>query len=121
MPEIKVEGLKELQAGLKHLDGAMAKELNKVAKASADVVAVEARGLAPVRSGKLAASIKSSGTAKGGFVKSGGLAYHRVIHFGWPAHNIKPTKFLYDARDSRYDEVVAKFEHEVAALVKKVV
>jgi len=121
MAEIKVEGLKELQAGLKKLDGDMPKALNKISKASADVVAVEARGLAPKRTGRLAASIKSSGTAKGGFVKSGGLPYHRVIHFGWARHNIKPTPFLYKARDSRYDEVLDKFEREVAELVNKVV
>lgn len=121
MPEIKVEGLKELQAGLKHLDANMAKELNKVAKASADVVAVEARGLAPKITGRLAGKIKSSGTAKGGFIKVGGLPYHRVIHFGWAAHNISPNPFLYDARDVREAEVIEKFEREVEALVNKVV
>jgi len=43
-----------------------------------------------------------------------------VIHFGWARHNISPNPFLYKARDSRYDEVIDKFEKEVAALVNKV-
>lgn len=116
-----MQGLKELQSGLKKLDGNMAKELNKVAKASADVVAQEARSIVPRRSGALMGKIKPSGTVKGGLVKVGGLPYHRVIHFGWAGHNIAPQPFLYDARDSRHDEVVAKFEREVQALVDKVV
>jgi HK97 gp10 family phage protein len=121
MAEIKVEGLAELRKGLKDLDAKFPKELNKVAKASAEVVATEARQIVPRRSGALQSSIKASGLAKGGVVKSGGLAYHRVIHFGWPRHNIKPNPFLYHALDNRHDEVVEKFEREVQALVNKVV
>jgi HK97 gp10 family phage protein len=121
MAEIKVEGLAELRKGLKQLDEKFPKELNKVSKQSAEVVATEARGIAPRVSGRLRGSIKTSGTAKGGFVKSGGLEYHRVIHFGWARHNIRPQPFLYDARDSREAEVIEKFEREVAALVNKVV
>lgn len=121
MAEIKVEGLAELRAGLKRLDDKFPKELNKVEKASAEVVRDEAKRIVPVRSGRLSASIKASGLAKGAFVRSGGLEYHRVIHFGWAGHNIKPQPFLYDARDSREAEVLEKFEREVAALVSKVV
>lgn len=121
MASVEVQGLGELRAGLKRLDADLPKELNKVAKASADVVAQEARVLAPKLSGKLAAAIKPLGQAKGGLVKVGGLPYHRVIHFGWARHNISPRPFLYDALDARRDEVVEKFEREVAALVDKVV
>ena len=121
MASIQVQGLTELRNGLKKLDDSMLKELNKVSKASADVVAQEARQIVPRRSGKLQGKIKSSGLAKGGVVRVGGLPYHRVIHFGWAAHNIKPSPFLYDALDKRRDEVIAKFEHEVQALVNKVV
>lgn len=121
MASIQVQGLKELQSGLKKLDGGMDKELKKIAKDSADVVAQEARSIVPVRSGKLQSAIKASGLAKGGVVRVGGLPYHRVIHFGWAAHNIRPSPFLYDALDKRRDEVVDKFEREVALLVAKVV
>jgi len=113
--------LAELQAGLKKLDGDMPKSLQKISKASADVVAQEAKGIVPRRTGALGAAIKPSGTTKGGFVRVGGLPYHRVIHFGWAGHNIKPNPFLYHALDTRRDEVVDKFEREVAALVDKVV
>ncbi len=118
---IKVQGLKELTAGFKKIDDSMLPQLKKVSKDSADVVATEARGLAPKRTGRLAASIKSSGTQAGGSIRSGGLAYHRVIHFGWARHNIKPQPFLYNALDKRHDEVIAKFEREVQVLVNKVV
>ena len=121
MAEIKVEGLAELRAGLKQLDEKFPKQLNKVAKDSADVVAQEAKRIVPKLSGKLQSAIKPSGTAKGGLVKVGGLEYHRVIHFGWARHNIRPQPFLYDARDNREAEVLEKFEREVAALVSKVV
>jgi hypothetical protein len=121
MPSIKVEGLTELRASLKKLDDKLPRELNKVSKASAEVVASEARGIVPRISGRLAGSIKTSGTAKGAFVKSGGLEYHRVIHFGWARHNIKPNPFLYEALDTRRDEVIEKFEREVSALVDRVV
>lgn len=121
MPEIKVEGLTELRKGLKDLDARFPKELNRVSKDSAELVATEARQIVPRRSGRLQKSIKASGVAKGGLVKSGGLEYHRVIHFGWAQHNIRPQPFLYEARDARAAEVQAKFEKDVAALVDKVV
>jgi HK97 gp10 family phage protein len=121
MAEIKVEGLSELRAGLKQLDAKMPRELNKVAKASAEVVRDEAKRIVPRLSGRLQNSIKASGLAKGAFVRSGGLEYHRVIHFGWARHGISPQPFLYDARDNREAEVMEKFEREVAALVDKVV
>jgi hypothetical protein len=121
MAEIKVEGLAELRKGLKQLDDKFPKELNKVAKDSAELVSSEAKIIAPKRSGRLAGAIKPSGTAKGAMVRVGGLEYHRVIHFGWARHSISPNPFLYRARDAREAEVMAKFEREVQALVNKVV
>lgn len=116
---VKVEGLKELTAGLKKLDGAMLKDLKQVSQDSAELVAAEARTLAPVRTGRLVGNIKASGTQMGGVVRLGGLPYHRVIHFGWARHHIRPNPFLYKSLDARHDEVVEKFEREVAGLVDR--
>lgn len=116
---VRVEGLRELTAGLKKLDGMMLKDLKQVSQASAEIVAAEARSGAPVRSGRLVGNIKASGTQAGGIVRVGGLAYHRVIHFGWARHHIRPNPFLYKALDARRDEVVEKFEREVAGLVDR--
>ena len=41
------------------------------------------------------------------------VPYAGVIHFGWAAHSIAPQPFLYDAADSRADEVLAKFHEDI--------
>lgn len=119
MPSIKIEGLKELSGHLKKLSAELPKELKAVSKDAAEIVATEARGIVPVRTGRLRGQIKAGATAKGGDVRVSGLVYAKPIHFGWAKHNIRPNPFIYKARDKRHDEVIAKFEKGLNDLVER--
>ena len=119
MPTIKIEGLKELHQNLKKLSDKLPKELKTVSKDAAEIVATEARTLAPVLTGRLRGRVKAGATAKGGDVRIMGLVYAKPIVFGWKRHNIAPNPFIYHALDNRRDEVIARFEKDVNALVEK--
>lgn len=121
MPEIRITGLRKLSAELKKLSKDLPKELKSVSKDAAEIVAVEARTIVPVRTGALRGAIKSAAVVDGGRVRVGGLPYAKPIHFGWRAHNIVPNPFIYDALDNRRGEVIAKFEKDTAALIERTV
>lgn len=63
--------IKDLRKALKELDKALPKQLNKVTKAGAEIVASDARsraGRVSPLAAKMSGQIKSSGTAKGALV-----------------------------------------------------
>lgn len=117
----------------------MNRELQRGMKAenlkAAQMVAAEARGRVPVRSGRLRKTIKARATPKAGHVRAGNnlrqrtksgkrsgsaVPYAGPIHFGWPAHGIEPNPFLYEALDSRRGEVILVYEERVQKLVNRV-
>jgi HK97 gp10 family phage protein len=120
---IKVDGLRELQRQLRTLDNkAMKAELRKVNKDAATIVADEARNLVPVRSGRLRASIGARAGQTSASVKAGTgsrVPYAGPIHFGWPARNIRPQPFLYEALGKKWKEVYNAYDKNVSDLVKK--
>lgn len=117
---VRVDGARELRRELRALDDGIS-DLKAVHAESARVVEQRAVQIVPRRSGVLAGSIRSTGQAAGGVVRSGraSVPYAGVIHFGWPAHNIGPQPFLYDALDERRDEVIGLYEQRVNDLIKK--
>ena len=116
---IQVEGGPQLRRAFKKFDGRL-DDLKELHESAADIVASAARPLTPHRSGVLADSIRTDRRAAGASVLAGRsrIPYAGVIHFGWPQHNIEPQPFLYEALDSRREEVAAKYEKGVAALVR---
>ncbi len=102
--------------------GADLSDLTAINKRGAQAVAETARDNAPVLSGTLRGSVKAGATRTRGTVRAGGKAipYAGVIHFGWPAHNIKPQPFIYDAMDERRGDVIDQYERHIEALVEKV-
>jgi hypothetical protein len=119
-PTIVVEGSRELRRALKQVEGGIA-DLKEVHAAAATVVAQRAGQLVPRRSGLLASTVRSSGQGAGGVVRSGraSVPYAGPIHFGWPARNISPQPFLFDAIDDRRGEVLEVYEQRVGALVDR--
>jgi hypothetical protein len=92
------------------------------------MVAGTARTLVPVRSGRLAKSIRAGVTARTGVVRAGtkDVPYAGPIHFGWfvrkpPAVGgpIQPQPFLYDALDARRDEVMERYVVAVQTVATK--
>jgi hypothetical protein len=94
------------------------KEMNLEA---ATIVKKKADGLVPVRTGRLAATLRASGTQKSARVRAGfkRVPYAGVVHFGWPARNIRPQPFLYEALDSRRAEVLAVYDERLSQLIKE--
>jgi hypothetical protein len=120
-PAVQVHGAAEFRAAMKRM-GADLSDLTAINKAAAQPVAETARGVAPHLTGALAGTVRAGGTQKRGYVAAGrrSVPYAGPIHFGWPARNISPQPFLYEALDDRRTEVVEKYEAHIEALVEKV-
>ena len=69
--QIKIVGLKRAMRLMKDLDGDFKQQFKDIHKGAADIVAEEARRLAPVKTGRLRQSIRTSGTNKGGIIRIG--------------------------------------------------
>jgi hypothetical protein len=118
--QIDASGLQALGRDLKKAGDGLDKELKKVGKDAAELVAVHARqSTVPVRTGRLRGRIKAGATLKGGNVSVSGLPYVGPIHFGWRRHNISPNPFLYEALDARADEVLERYGKGVDEVIAK--
>jgi hypothetical protein len=128
---VYVKGANEVARALKENAPDLLKELKAENKRLAEMVAGTARTLVPVRSGRLAKTIRAGVTAKTGVVRAGAggvnsVPYAGPIHFGWfvrkpPAIGgpILPQPFLYDALDARRDEVMERYTVAVQTIATK--
>jgi hypothetical protein len=96
-PALEVEGARKLRASLKAA-GVGVQDLKDAHKAVADQVARDARPVTPRRSGRLAASVRTSGTQTAAIIRAGKKAvpYAGPIHWGWPSRGIAPQPWLAD-------------------------
>jgi hypothetical protein len=117
---VEVEGGPQLRRAFKRMEG-RTEDLKDAHAAAGEIVAAEARTIVPVVSGRLMNDIRSSRAVGGASVLAGRsrVPYAGPIHFGWTARNIEPQPFLYEALDDRRDEVVERYEKEIASLVRK--
>ncbi len=123
---IQIEGLRELRRALRAYGDEATDGLRAAHKDAAEVVERRADSLAPVRSGTLQGTLRSSGTLTAGRVR---LGYARVpyagpIHFGTPntrgrPANIRPNPFLYDALDDRRQQVIDVFFDRLEAVKRQ--
>ena len=118
---IEVEGAKEFRKAMKGFVSNL-EDLTAIHKRAAEMVLREARTLVPVLSGDLKDTLAARGTTKKAYIKAGSRAvpYAGPIHFGWPARNIKPQPFIYEALDERKADVLNAYEAHIEALVLKV-
>lgn len=117
---VQVTGAKELRSAMKRM-GADLKDLTRVNKAAAEVVADTARRRVPVLTGRLRKTLRAGATQRTGTVSAGSrlVPYAGPIHFGWPERNIEPQPFIYDALDERKGAVVELYEKRVEELIRK--
>lgn len=118
---LKLEGGRNLRRTLREA-GSDLTELKAANAQAASIVTGRAQSWAPVVSGRLAATVRSSGTKTAGIVRAGnnrksasGVPYAAPIHWGWKARNIKANPFLsYSAQATEptwlklYDSLVNK-------------
>src|SRR5215207_1415950 len=105
--QVRLEGIDDLRRALKRAGASLA-DLKDANERAGRLVATEASDLAPRRTGRLVQSIRPARQVAKAVVRAGGVGvpYAGPIHFGWPAHNIEPQPFLYDAIDRRRADVI---------------
>lgn len=119
MGKSEIEGLREVQKALRDLSDDLKDAMKPTHKKAAEIVVDGAKLIAPVRTGRLAASIRAAAVRTGGRVRVGSSAvpYAGPIHFGWPARRITPQPFVYEALDPRRAEVAAVYADRLNQLI----
>jgi len=118
----QIEGLKEVMKDLRALSTDSREDMKDTHRRAGDIVAAAAKPLAPVLTGRLSSTITSSPTQYQGRVRIGrgqSVPYAGPIHFGWPARRIAPQSFVYDALDSRREEVLQTYERRMNDLIDR--
>jgi hypothetical protein len=120
-PVVQVLGAKELRRSLKAAGDDLG-DLKALNQAIGNMVVGVARGLAPTRTGRLAASLRANRVVGGVSVRAGSAAvpYAGPIHWGWPARNIKANTFILTAAQTSEAEWTALYEAEVNKILDKV-
>jgi HK97 gp10 family phage protein len=116
---IKVAGLKQAIKALQAI-GVPAAEIKAAGSAAGELVAGQARGLAPVRSGALRNSIRVSKSLNRVSVSAGNngsVPYANPIHWGWFKRNIKPQPFFVKALGITRDEVYQNYYRSLDKLI----
>lgn len=99
---VRVEGAARLRRTLREAGDDLA-DMKAAHKRAAQIAANASADLAPKRSGRLADTIRSSGTKTAGTIRAGraSVPYANPIHWGWFRRGIQPQPFLSrGARDS---------------------
>lgn len=117
----RIDGLREVQRDLNRLGADTKNEMRSTHLQAAEIVVMGAKRFVPVRTGRLAASIRALATKTSGRVRAGSASvpYAGPIHFGWPARRIAPQPFIYDALDPRRDDIKRLYEDRINELVEK--
>jgi phage gpG-like protein len=127
---VRVEGLRELRNTLRRLgDTDIPDAIKKANKDAAEKVAADARRRAPVRSGRLRDSIRSSGQALAAIVREGNA---KVPYAGWIDYGgtIRPHgeitrpflpegRILTPALNAQRDEIVDQYEQAINRVLRE--
>ena len=127
--------VKAALAALRRFGDEAKDDIKKVNLEAAKIVEREAKQRVPVQTGRLRASIRSSGQQGKGVVRAGGknVPYANPIHWGWPSRPaakwgtpgravggpIGENRFLTDALESEQRRIVRLYAEELEALARK--
>jgi HK97 gp10 family phage protein len=117
---IKVKGLRSSIKALQAI-GVDAKDIKSAGNDAGEIVAREARTLAPSRTGALRASIRVSKALNRVSVSAGNngrVPYANPIHWGWFKRNIKPQPFFVKALGITRDEVYQTYYRSIDRLIQ---
>lgn len=124
---IRVEGLRELQAALRAVDGQAQKQLRLVLNDAANIVVRGAQSRAPVRSGAYRDSIRASSGQREAKVSGGSskVAYAGWIDFGGAVGRnrsvkrpfIKVGRYVYPTYYDHKVEILEKLNEGLAKLI----
>jgi HK97 gp10 family phage protein len=116
---IKVAGLKQAIKALQAI-GVPTAEIKAAGSEAGELVAGQARALAPVRTGSLRNSIRVSKSLNRVSVSAGNnksVPYANPIHWGWFKRNIKPQPFFVKALGITRDEVYQNYYRTLDKLI----
>lgn len=123
---LKLEGGRNLRRTLREA-GSDLQELKDANAAAAAIVAARAQSWAPKVTGRLAGTVRSSGTKTAGIVRAGnnrrgrtGARYATPIHWGWAARNIRANPFLSYSAQATESSWLRLFEQRVNKALSKV-
>ena len=117
---IKVKGLRSSLKALQAI-GVDAKDIKSAGNEAGEIVAREARNLAPVRTGALRNTIRTSKALNKVSVSAGNngrVPYANPIHWGWFKRNIKPQPFFVKALGITRDEVYQNYYRSIDRLIQ---
>lgn len=120
--KIRVEGVRKLDTALRKAGEEDARQMLKAAnKEAAEIVEGAARPRIAVKTGRLAATLKSSGSYRGGAVQLGKLKvpWAAAYLFGSKYKNRKPHPVLFDALDSKRVVIQETYEKRIEELLEK--
>ena len=122
---VKLSGARRLRSTLRDAGVDMA-EMRATHMAVAGIVVTAARVRVPVRSGRLAATMRAGATRAAAVARAGdnrhlGVPYANPVHWGWHRRHVKPNPFMsLAAQDSerawfgvyadRIEQIIASIE-----------
>jgi hypothetical protein len=120
-PAVQVQGARTLRRTLKAA-GIGVQDLKAAHAKVAEQVEVVATYTAPWRTGRLAGSLRSSGTKTAANVRAGGarIPYAGPIHWGWPRRNIKPQPFISKAAEETRTSWEGTYLAALDAIIRKI-
>ena len=118
---LRVEGGRQLRATLRAA-GSDLSDLKAAHREAAAIAANTSAALAPFRTGRLKASVRSSGTLSAGIVRAGRAAvpYAPVIHWGWAAKGITAQPFVSYGAQSSEGTWLPVYQHAVNNALERV-
>lgn len=116
--EVEVTGLTSTLRALNRA-GAEAEDMRALMHALGTLVVRAARP--PVVSGRLASTVRAGRAKSKAVVRAGGARtpYAGVIHYGWPARNIRPQPFLTDALHKQRPNILRQVERGLDDVLRK--
>lgn len=127
---IRIDGLKELQAALKRVDGETQKQLRVVFNDAVEIIAADARRKVPSRSGRARASVKAQSGQREAKVVGGSkrVPYYPWLDFGGKVGRDRSVtrrwepdgRYLYPSWRRNRDEVHKALEAGLTKVIRSV-
>jgi phage gpG-like protein len=112
---VTVKGARELRATTLRAASELSR-MDTADKRAGAYLAQRAKGMAPRVTGRLAGSIRAGRTQDAATVTATAV-YAGVIHWGWPARNIRAHPFLTDALSAGEPTVATIYMDQVTRIV----
>lgn len=118
---VEIEGARRLRSTMRRA-GLDLEDLKAAHARAAQIASNAAAARAPVRSGTLAGTVRSSGTKTAGIVRAGfaRVPYAGPIHWGWPARGIPANTFITDAAQDTETVWLAIYEKAVESAIDQI-